>query len=150
MTQLPETRAPIDLAIPTHNSGFIRVLVTVIGAALLCMWAVVGFLLWIPLMTRMILLFFSAVISTMFTGRDPTHARISLDYAITFYSRGFELIRDSMRGTLHRSGPFAIPEGDHLWRVVRELLFAIFFWVGIFLFWQALTRGLFGWLAQFV
>jgi hypothetical protein len=96
-------------------------------------------------MTRMILVFFSAVVSTMFTGRDPTHARLSLDYAITFYSRGFHLIRDSMRGTLHKSGPYIIPEGEHWGRVLRELAFAILFWIGIFLFWEAVTGRIFYW-----
>jgi len=136
--------------IPIHDSRFIRSLVTVIGFILLFFWLLLGFVLWVPLMGRMILIFFSAVVSSMFTGRDPTHARVALDYAITFYSRGFELINSSMHGNLQRSGPFVIPEGEHFGRVLRELLFATLFWLGIIFFWEGFANRLFEWLQQYV
>jgi hypothetical protein len=150
MTDLPELAKPTALSVPHHDSIFIRRLITGIGFTLLGLWAVIGFLLWVPLMGRMIAIFFSAIISTMFTGRDPTQARMALDYAVTFYSRGFELIDASMSGTLRNNGPFLIPEGEHLWRVLRELLFAILFWLGIIFFWKALTHGIFGFLFQWL
>lgn len=134
--------APVPLG--TAASWIVRV----VSVFVIAIWVVLGFLLWIPLLTRMIFVFVAAVISSMYTGHDPTHARHALEAAMSFYSRGFVLILDSMKGNLQKHGPFAIPETTHLSRMLWELAFSVFFWLGIigmywltgFSIWSALFR----------
>ncbi len=117
-------------------SRVIRLLTGVITAIVLVLWTVLGFLLWIPLLTRMIVVFTSAVISAMFTGRDPSDARNHLEVAITFYSRGFHLIRNSMSGETQKSGPFVVPHPGHMVRLLKEVAFCLLFWLGVVAFWK--------------
>jgi hypothetical protein len=67
---------------------------------------------------------------------------------MSFYSRGFALIFDSMQGNLQKHGPFAIPESTHMARMLWELGFSVLFWLGIigtywltgFSIWSSLFR----------
>lgn len=124
-----------------EGSRFVKVLTAVINFIVLLIWTVLSFLLWIPLLTRMIVVFTTAIISSMFTGRDPTDAKRHLEFATLFYSRGFALIRDSMHGQLEKSGPFVIPRAKHMHRVAWELVFSVTFWAGIFLVWYGIITG---------
>src|SRR6266851_8504421 len=100
-------------------------LVKLVSVFVIVIWVVLGFLLWVPLLTRMIFVFTAAVVASMYTGRDPTHARHALEAAMSFYSRGFVLIFDSMTGNLRKHGQtFAIPESGHMVRMLWELVFS--------------------------
>jgi hypothetical protein len=112
-----------------------RIIMTVTGVICLLIWGVIGFLVWLPLMSRMITAFSAAVMSAMMTGRDPSDAKNLLDYAATFYVRGFMLITDAMHGTLQRSGPYIRPSPRHASRMFTELVFCLLFWIGMFVGW---------------
>ena len=106
-------------------------IVRIVCGFVIAIWAVLGFLLWVPLLTRMIFVFTATVVTSMYTGHDPTHARHALEAAMSFYSRGFALIFDSMQGDLQKHGPFIIPESAHMARMLWELIFSVLFWLGI-------------------
>ena len=58
-------------------------------------WAIIGLIIWIPMLFRVIALFTSVLISSQFTGSDVRSAQSKLDYAITFYMLGFTKISKS-------------------------------------------------------
>lgn len=117
-------------------TGFVLIVVTMI-------WTVVGFLLWVPFLTRMMLIFMAAVVTTIYRNSDPSKAKMGLEHAMTFYIRGFEMIFASMQNRLE--GRQFNPESPKIsWvRVLIEVGFAVFFWGGIAIWWAvALNYGL--------
>jgi len=70
----------------------VRVVHFLVHLIVLAVWAVIGFVLWIPFLTRMILIFTGAVIVTIYKNSNPTRAQRALEAAIRFYIHGFEII----------------------------------------------------------
>ena len=96
---------------------FIWILVTVI-------WAVIGLILWIPLLIRTILLFTGSVVAEAITRKNYTGAvEQMLRYAIMFYPGAFQIIRDSIYddpelGHWEFSVDWKILLGEVLWTAV--------------------------------
>jgi hypothetical protein len=131
------------LAKLAKESRLVRFVLRLVGLFTLALWTVIGFLLWVPLLTRMITIFFGALIAAMVSGRDPTDAKNHLDFAAAFYIRGFMLIKDAIAGVPHRSGPFFVPQQEHWYKIARELIFAIIFWISLAILWSTILNRLF-------
>lgn len=145
-TSDPSPRPPRD---KVYDTWPVRIIMAVAGVICLIIWTIFGFLVWLPLMSRMITTFSTAVMSAMITGRDPSDAKHLLDYASTFYVRGFMVIMDAMRGTLHLSGPYIRPAPKHAGRMLMELVFCLMFWIGIVGSWVIWTQRVpFGWMSS--
>lgn len=117
-----------------QQGGLVRGITVFIHCLVLVIWSVIGLLLWIPFLTRMILVFTAAIMATIYKNSDPTKAERGLQQAITFYIRGFEAIMSSMRGDT-KQGAFEEVNEAGFFRVLMEVGFAISFWVGIVLTW---------------
>jgi hypothetical protein len=100
-------------------------------------WTIIGFLCWIPLLTRMTAVFSTRIIISAISQSedDGNHLRSNFEDAIGFYLRGFNYIyrvfndRDRNRrtttGTMRRD---PIKWG----RVCIELSYTVIFWGGLF------------------
>jgi len=69
---------------------FVKVLVT-------CTWAVIGFFIWVPLLMRMVAYFVGIVGLSTYQRVDVRQAQRKLDFATSFYARGFKQVQDSVQ-----------------------------------------------------
>jgi hypothetical protein len=110
--------------------NLIRVVVILI---VLAIWTVIGLILWIPLLTRMIAYFSSAVAMESLTKTDIRHAQQRLNFAIEFYIQGFRKIIDvlakkdsaeiELNNATHNLG-----WSEYFKRVGIEIIWTIIFW----------------------
>jgi hypothetical protein len=97
------------------------------------LWSIVGFFLWIPLLFRMTMIFFSLVVAATFSEEISLYnAQIGLEKAVGLYAFGFRKIKESLfekesartpnRNEDRRSGinKFII--------VLFEFIYALLFW----------------------
>src|SRR5439155_15975451 len=93
------------------------------------LWAVIGFVIWVPFLTRMILIFTAAVVKSVYSESNMHNAERGLDAAVTLYIRGFqrverpvtvEVIRASWRGESGTPRLFDGPEEKRFWAVLSE------------------------------
>lgn len=79
---------------PQREPGFvaaclIRVIRVVALLISLAVWAVVGFLYWIPMLVFAIVRFSALVVYTTLARTDPSSLGAQLDRAVGFYVQGF-------------------------------------------------------------
>ena len=103
----------------------------------LSVWTVVGFIMWVPLLARMIALYVASVTASLYTKHDPTPARMALAISTDFYSAGFRQISEQLSSAPPDHSPVLSNEATDWMAVLKEMLFTIFFWASILL--------LFGW-----
>jgi hypothetical protein len=137
-------RAHSPVANPTiddtadEDSIFAQVSRSLIWAGLgisLLMWAVVGFLLWIPLLVRAIFSFSVSLVHATLTTETADRAGMVVKDAINFYRRGFIVAFDAVHGT-------AKPDLDDLpperavssGSAINELTWAAISWYFLLLF----------------
>lgn len=97
----------------------------------LAIWAIVGFIFWIPVLVRSTASFSAAILYATLTGTAANHIGAQMNAAISFYFRGFNLIRDAMfapRQVADELPPF------RLLQFISEALWAALFW-GIIVGW---------------
>jgi hypothetical protein len=112
-----------------------KALYFIVGGIVLCVWAIVGFLLWIPLIARVIAVFVTSVTTSLYTQHDTANARSALDTATRFYVKGFTTIIEQLGILVHGNPDAAEPSEPHLekdaqtnWVYVgKELLWAFVF-----------------------
>lgn len=99
----------------------------------LVIWAIVAFILWIPLLTRSIAVFSGGIILSVLSRTDPEMYAKQLRLAMSFYADGFRFIIDSIlsesRGDIDRYD--AEPPLSGIVRLIGELIWAVIFWVGV-------------------
>ncbi|MBC8030941.1 MAG: hypothetical protein H7Z16_12585 [Pyrinomonadaceae bacterium] len=97
----------------------------------LVIWAVVAFLLWIPLLARSIAVFSSGIVLSVLSQTTPQVYARQLRLAMSFYADGFRFILDSIlaerRTDTDRDN--AEPPIHGLGRFIAESLWAILFWL---------------------
>jgi hypothetical protein len=103
-------------------------LLTWIAVGAIVAWAIIGLLLWIPLLARTTAVFFFEVVAAIYTNQDPTDARKQLESAIGLYGRGFTLIVNVVSNNVAAHQPFATPKMASLTSVSGELAWAATFW----------------------
>src|SRR5436853_562718 len=95
------------------------------------LWAVIGFICWIPLLVRAIGVISGTVLYCNFTGSDPSKIKTILENAVTFYSRGFQVINQAFwpdhKDRVIDSQP-SQEQKPTLWHVGLEILWVVVFW----------------------
>ena len=112
---------------------FIKFVVMLI---VLAAWAVIGFILWIPLLTRMMAYFVGMVAASSFRKINLQLAENSLNFAIEFYINGFRRILHLLSDNsadIDNISPMADtrPIGglDFLKSVAVDVVWTIVFWI---------------------
>ncbi|MDT8342383.1 MAG: hypothetical protein RQ751_12790 [Longimicrobiales bacterium] len=124
---VPEVLGEADAGRRRPLDGFQKALTWAILLLCLAVWAVVGFVLWLPLMLRSVLRFSFALSQGMLQGAEPRAAGRILRETVEFYRRGFAVAIDAV---------FAEPEGGKTpppprlstYRLLREVVWAALFW----------------------
>ena len=128
----PETASPIEEGPPkgrVHEA--VRILTWAILAVCLALWAVVGFLFWVPLLLRSMLEFTLALIQSMLQGARPVQAGRVLRETVDFYRRGFLVAIEAVFGKLPESARSQHPMSGG--RVVMEIGWALLVWYAVLL-----------------
>ena len=101
--------------------GFLRFIVRLV---VLGVWAVVGFVFWIPLLTRQVATFSALILYMTLTNQDSATVGRGLDLAVTFYMDGFRKIlsaADHPTSTVNME--------FHLPSFVAQLVWTVAFWL---------------------
>ncbi len=93
-------------------------------------WAVIGFLFWIPFLTRMIAVFVFAVLSSVTHASSTINAEKGLKVAISFYMDGFSLIWGVLDIDKTENQSYVSPKGKDLY---YNFLETFFFWIVLLL-----------------
>jgi hypothetical protein len=127
----------MDTTSRTASFYFEEGIYAVVSVLTLGVWTVVGFLFWIPFLSRTIAIFMGSVLySTLIGSSEHTdQMRHVLDYAVRFWFNGFRLIVESI-GKRRQGGDALPPLSKINWqKVVLECLWAALFWtvtIGLF------------------
>jgi hypothetical protein len=97
-------------------------------------WAVIGFLLWIPLLLRTVVVFSVAVAQAAFSGQHADNLREPLRIACGFWIHGFRIIKETL---FPHSGQESRPQPPvKLARLLLEIFWAACVWLVIVAIWQ--------------
>ena len=97
-------------------------------------WGVVGFIFWLPLLSRTVAMYSFAMVSVSVSGGSLQPAQTALDYAIQFYIRGFTRLRATFLNpgspsTLAATMTPILGTGQQRIKVlIRESLAVLIFW----------------------
>lgn len=94
----------------------------------LLVWAIVGFLFWLPMICYSVARFSSLVVYTTIVGADPNLLAVHLEHAVRFYFQGFRNILRAIyaRPQVHSAEGLGFTVD---WRIV------VFHVVGTVIFW---------------
>lgn len=126
-----EVTVPVSYVKPAsvRMSPFEWVITQLIRVIVLTLWLVIGFLLWVPLLVRMISsLAFNAMVST-YTKADVGEVQLALREAVSFYGRGFSTINRAVSedATTYLASR---PMGATAWKkLIQEIFWATLFWL---------------------
>jgi hypothetical protein len=89
-------------------------------------WAVIGFVLWIPLLVRVTTVFSAMVVHATITGQRPDALRGYLESASRFYPEGFRIALDVVHKPANNK-----PQSLHIrfWPVFAECIWTAAFWI---------------------
>lgn len=104
--------------------GIVRLAILLVTAAV---WAIIGFIFWVPLLARSTAVFSALILYVTLTNQDHTRLGYQLEVATRFYIEGFRRIFESL---FKRVG--APPTGEPIklqpLRVLLETMWTIGFW----------------------
>jgi hypothetical protein len=129
--QAPVAEAPEE----SHVEELSRTLIWMgLGISLL-MWAVFGFILWIPLMVRATFSFSVSLVHATLTTQTAERAGLVLKDAINFYRRGFLVAIDAIQGNV-TADPDEVPRERGLSAsfTLNQLAWAVVAWYFMLLF----------------
>ena len=124
------------------SERLIKIVKLIVTLIVFAIWSIVGFVLWIPLLTRMIAYFVSFIAASSFREMNIKHAQDSLNSAIEFYINGFRRIRHVMIDKYPE--PATLPTMDNslpvdfldfFKSVAADIGWAIIFWVIVSISW---------------
>ena len=113
-----------------------RILRFIVTVAVLCLWAIIGLIVWVPMLLRMVAYFCGVILISSFRRVDVQAAQKRLDFAIQFYSNGFRKIIRSYSDTALEPGE-SLPNNepidlvDSLKQAMVDLAWALLFWIVI-------------------
>lgn len=105
-----------------------QILTWVVLGTLMGIWAVVGFVFWMPRMVREMASFSLALVQATMTGADLSPSGDRLKEAIDFYRRGFELAHASIMKAEPRPGSVSRSVEVNAAHLAREALWAVVVW----------------------
>lgn len=103
--------------------GIVMILILLV---VLSVWAVVGFIFWIPILFRATTVFSALVVHAAFTKQDPYSMRHMLETACGFYFRGFRSAFDVIFNPDDKANE--PPIKLHLGLILLETCWTLLFW----------------------
>jgi hypothetical protein len=116
---------------PGRFDRFHRVLTWSILSVCLAVWAVVGFVFWVPFLLRSMFRFTFALSGSMLAGEQPVEAGRILRETVSFYRRGFTVAIDAVFGGELSPGTSARQKS----RARVSTRYFVFEVLGAFVFW---------------
>ncbi len=105
-------------------------------AVCLAIWAVVGIVLWVPLVAREVIRFSGSLVPSMLTGTRPERAALRLRDAVNLYWRGFVVAIETVTGT-PPDPRWAPPQWRarrmDTWQIMNEIAWVAVIWYGVLL-----------------
>lgn len=101
-------------------------------------WAILGFLFWIPMMCYAMARFSALVVYTTIVNADPISLGIHLDHSVRFYFQGF---KNTLRAMYHKPEPHTSDTATF----TVELGVIVAYVVGTLLFWTAIIAPFVWW-----
>ena len=120
------------LGLPDIVAATIRYMVL---AILLLIWAVVGFLFWLPMLVNAIIFFSLLNLYATILNAEPDTLAVSLEKSVRFYLQGFENVFRAVRKQTRDGSPTANIKLDLKTIVWHLLITAVFWLVVVFLAW---------------
>jgi tetratricopeptide (TPR) repeat protein len=99
------------------------------------MWAVIGFIFWIPLLSRATATLSGAILYSTVTESNPAHIKTSFESAVSFYMRGFKTIENvysPAEETLYSKNQDKSVESKW-WKILIEICWTCLFWGTLFI-----------------
>lgn len=101
----------------------------IVGIIALIFWAILGLIFWIPLLFRIVAAFCGNLIYNMIVNNPERilQSKSSLELAINFYSRGFEIISS----TIYEKPKETVIQGKnefHISSFIGQLIWTLLFW----------------------
>ena len=130
--------------------AFHRVLTWSILSVCLAVWAVVGFVFWVPLMLRSMFRFTFALGGSMLAGQEPVEAGRILRDTVSFYRRGFTVAIGAVFGDVieekkkSNRKPVRMSSRNLFFEVMWS---AVFWYVALLFMGVALPSPVEGWVA---
>jgi hypothetical protein len=107
----------------------VTVMTFIIFVITLTAWALVGFIFWIPILTRATTVFSGMILYATLTHQNADILREHMRVASGFYADGFKITKEALYPTKGSPSPNAIE--IHLGRFIIELLWTCAFWLTI-------------------
>ncbi len=107
----------------------IKVVTFLIFLVALVVWAIIGFIFWIPMLTRATTVFAGMILYATLTGQKADALREYLRLASGFYPDGFRITKDALYPTDTGATPSEIE--FYPGRFILEFFWTIVFWVGV-------------------
>lgn len=114
------------------EEAFLAAVHALVLVVCLVFWAIVGFIFWIPLLTRTTAIYCAGMVAAVISQTDSLHLKGLLNVAIEFYARGFRQItthyRDARKANSlsFSSNPLPKVEWSKVW---VEIIWTSIFWV---------------------
>jgi len=114
---------------------FIFIIRLIVTFVVLGIWTVIGFVLWIPLLTRMIAYFSGIVVTSAFSRKVSTdEAQKHLNFAIEFYVYGYKKVLEVLQrddDEIESQSPTPIDLWELVKTVLVDIIWTLMFWSGI-------------------
>lgn len=108
-------------------------------------WAIVGFVFWIPFLVRSIAAYTGAVLGSTFTGSPIYSAQRGLDTSVRFWFGGFQAALAARHSIKSAQNPYMADPAPAIKGVLdmlfHHLLFTMLFWVSVTFLWIAPWRS---------
>jgi hypothetical protein len=128
----PVTKTPLpEPSAPDRLQRAVKYLTWGIVSLCLALWAVIGFIFWIPLLLRSMLHFSGALIQSMLQDARPVEAGRVLRGTVDFYRRGFVVAITAVFGDA--PSPTEPVRPLNAWRFLLEVMWAAAVWYVILL-----------------
>lgn len=128
---------------PQARPAVLQWLTRGVFAVVIAVWAVVGLIVWVPLLVREMLRLSVALVGATLHREYPAEAARSLQAAVDFYRSGFVMAADAVQGRTPQVAES--PRRTRSTRFANEFVWAAAIWYAIFaafgLVWSPLEAG---------
>lgn len=112
-------------------AALVRIVMVLVLLVALAVWAVVGFIFWIPLLIRATSVFSTSLVHSAITNQKPSNLGAGLEAAAGFYFNGFKSAFSTFSGDSNQT---TSNKEIRLGAMFLEILWAAFSWVLILSF----------------
>ena len=111
--------------------GILMVLILVVAEVV---WAIVGFMFWVPLLARAATIFSTVIVYARVTGQAPEDMRDYLRVATSFWFEGFVAAKEALFPTTRRENAAALDV--KIGRLCGEVAWSLLFWLLVAWVWD--------------